>query len=159
MRVLVGILIAGVGVLFGYIVTSVTSWRERQAKRKLLLATLKYELRRVKATFPAYQRDQVFHRDPLRLTSLDELINGGTLSYRKDAVFLRELLLFRVAITRYNDFVSITNLIQNFATMPDDVHEQIFNHIAEYHQLVRDLKAQLLAVLPSDVREIGQHDA
>lgn len=156
MKILLGILLAGVGALFGYFGTLVLGWQEKRAKRKLLISMLKYELRRIKDTFPSYESDRVFHRDPLRFSSLDELTVGDALSYRKDGELLRELLFLRVAVARYNDFVAVSNLTQNFGNMPDNVHREIFDNIAEYHRLVRELKPRVLNALPDDVQEIGE---
>lgn len=155
MKTSLGILLTGVGALFGYIGTRLLGWQEKRAKRRLLIAMLKYELRRIKGTFPSYESDRVFHRDPLRFLNLDELALGNSLSYRKDGKLLRELLFLRVAVARYNDFVAVSNLIQNFGNMPDTIHREIFDQIAEYHRLVRDIKSRVLDALPENVQEIG----
>jgi len=35
------------------------------------------------------------------------------------------------------------------------VHREVFNIIAEYHGLVREIKARILPLLPQDVPEVG----
>ena len=155
MEIVLGVLLTGLGALLGYLGSQVVGWQEKRAKRTLLTAMLRYELRRIKDTYPLYKADQVFHRDPLRFSSLDELALGNVLTYRKDDELIRELLLLRIALARYNDFVSVSNLTQNFHDMPDEVHEEVFRIGEEYHRLVRELKWRVLKALPKYVGEIG----
>jgi hypothetical protein len=154
----VDILLVVVGALLGYLSAKAIGWQENRERRNLLLSTLKYELRRIKESFPAYDASRVFHRYPLRFATLDQLVQGNVLSYRKDGALLRELLLLRVVLAQYNDFVLVSNLTQNFGNMPDDVHREVFDIISGHHHLLREAKAQVLRALPSDVTEVGGYD-
>lgn len=160
MEIVVGVLLAGVAAFFGYMGSRLEKRQETAAKRALLLSMLKYELRRVKSSFPDYDPNRSFHRDPLRLASLDTLLDGETLSYKREAELIRDLLLFRIVLAKYNDFVAVTNLAQATTGLPDTIHKQLFSLMAKHHALVRRMKDRVAGHL-SDVVEIahvgGEH--
>lgn len=155
MDIVTAILLVVLGAILGYLATKLSDWQENSSRRKLLIGMFKYELRRVKKQFPPYDTMRVFHRDPLRFASMDKLLDSDCLSYKKDSRLVQELLFFRIAVTRYNDFISVSNYTQNYGNMSDDVHREVFNIIAEYHGLVREIKARILPLLPQDVPEAG----
>lgn len=155
MDIVTAILLVVLGAILGYLATKLTGWEENSSRRKLLIGMFKYELRRVKDQFPPYDTTRVFHRDPLRFASIDKLLDSDCLSYKNDSRLVQELLFFRIAVTRYNDFISVSNYTQNYGNMPHDVHREVFNIIAEYHGLVREIKARILPLLPQDVPEAG----
>jgi hypothetical protein len=155
MDIVTAILLVVLGAILGYLATRLSGWQENSSRRQLLIGMLKYELRRVKDQFPAYDAARVFHRDPLRFASIDKLLDRNCLSYHNDGRLVQELLFFRIAVTRYNDFIAVSNHTQNYGNMPNDVHREVFNIIAEYHGLVREIKARILPLLPQDVPEVG----
>lgn len=155
MDIVAAILLVVLGAILGYLATRLSGWQENSSRRQLLIGMLKYELRRVKDQFPAYDATRVFHRDPLRFASIDKLLARDCLSYKNDGRLVQELLFFRIAVTRYNDFISVSNYTQNYGNMPNDVHREVFNIIAEYHGLVREIKSRILPLLPQNVPEVG----
>lgn len=155
MDIITAILLVVLGAILGYLATRLSGWQENSSRRQLLMGMLKYELRRVKDQFPAYDATRVFHRDPLRFASIEKLLDRDCLSYKNDGRLVQELLFFRIAITRYNDFISVSNYTQSYGNMPNDVHREVFNIIAEYHGLVREIKARVLPLLPQDLPEVG----
>lgn len=155
MDIVTAILLVVLGAILGYFATRLSGWQENSSRRKLLIGMLKYELRRVKDQFPAYDATRVFHRDPLRFASIDKLLDRDCLSYKNDGRLVQELLFLRIAVTRYNDFISVSNYTQNYGNMPNDVHREVFNIIAEYHGLVCEIKARIVPLLPQDVPEVG----
>lgn len=155
MDIVTATLLVVLGAILGYLGTKLSAWQENSSRRHLLIGMLKYELRRVKDQFPPYDTTRVFHRDPLRFASIDKLLDSECLSYKNDSRLVQELLFFRIAVTRYNDFISVSNVTQNYGNMPNDVHREVFDIIANYHGLVREIKARILPLLPEDVPEIG----
>lgn len=155
MDIVTAILLVVLGAILGYLASKLSGWQENSSRRQLLIGMLKYELRRVKDQFPPYDTTRVFHRDPLRFASIDKLLDGECLSYKNDGHLIQELLFFRIAVTRYNDFISVSNYTQNYGNMPNDVHREVFDIIANYHSLVREIKARIVPLLPQDVIEVG----
>ena len=153
MEVVTGVLLVILGAVLGYVATRLSSWQESRSRHDLLVGMLKYELRRVKDQFPAYDAGQVFHRDPLRFASVEKLLEA--LSYKHDGKLIQELLFFRIAVDRYNDFVSVSNYTQSCGSMSNDMRREVFNIISEYHLLVREVKARIVPLLPNDILEVG----
>jgi hypothetical protein len=155
LEILTNILLVGLGAVLGYFGTSIATLQENRARRKLLIGMLKYELRRVTNQFPQYDASRTFHRDPLRFASVDKLVDGDCLNYFRDSQLIQELLLFRNAVARYNDIVSVTNYTQNYGNMPDDMHREVFDIVGDYHSLIREVKERIIALLPGDVEDIS----
>jgi hypothetical protein len=114
------------GALFGYAFAVYQRWRESVAERKALLALLRDELARIGGQLQPYDVGKAFYQDPIRLSALDQILNGRTLSYRKEPELMSWLLSLRVTISKYNDFVAMANLAQNVAAIPDTAHAQMY---------------------------------
>ncbi|UJJ60001.1 hypothetical protein [Rhodanobacter denitrificans] len=137
MEVVGSVSLVVLGAILGFVATKLSSWQESRSRRNLLIGMFKYELRRVKNEFPTYDESLVFHRDTLRFASIEKLIEGNCLSYKREGKLIQELLFFRIAVARYNDFVSVSNYTQNCGSMSNEAHREVFNIIADYHILVR----------------------
>jgi hypothetical protein len=133
-KVVVGLGSALFGASCGYGFARYQDALDLRARRRVLATSLAHELTFIDQRPPPYHAVQVFYRDPVRLATLDHLLDGRTLDSRKHADAVRALLVLSAAIARYNDLVKITNLAQSTAALPNSTHRQMFQALVERHR-------------------------
>ncbi len=132
----------------GYGISQHQKEKEIAAKREALSQALLLQLSLIGETVPPYDGTQAFYRDPIHLTALPPLLDGGTLEYRSHGALITALLLLQASIAKYNDFVQTTNLTQNRALAPDSIHEKMYADMVRRHRLVLMARAAVLKYLP-----------
>lgn len=138
---------AFLGALFGYWFAVHQLDQETQARRDALLKLLQNELSQIGGSMQPYDAAKAFYRDPLRLNAPTRLLDGETLEYRKDARLIELLLNLNVAISRYNDFVQMTNLAQAMIPVPDNIHTQWYRDVQQRLTAVVTVRDEILKEL------------
>jgi hypothetical protein len=150
LNTLVGAVIGSIfGGVVGYSISHYQKTRDTVAKREALSRALQVELSLIGDTMPPYDVTQAFYRDPIRLSALPLLLDGGTLEYRSHDDLIRSLLLLQASVAKYNDFVQTTNLAQSVAPVPDSAHAKMYADMVQRHQLVLVARAEVLKYLPA----------
>ena len=145
-RPVVGLILSAlVGAAFGYGAAVIQSAQEAAAKQDVLIHALVDELKTISESVPPYQVEKAFYRDPIRLSSPALLLNGEVLDYKSHASIIRLLLQLHVSISKYNDFVQITNAAQAAVLpIPDNIHGTWYTTMKDLHAAVTQTKNQLL---------------
>ena len=141
---------AFLGALFGYWFSIQQLAQETQARRNALTELLQNELKQITGSLQRYDAAKAFYRDPFRLNALPRLLDGETLGFRRDARLIELLLNLNVAISRYNDFVQMTNLAQATIVVPDNVHSQ-------WYATVQERLAAVVAVRDEIFKELSRN--
>lgn len=113
-----------------------------------MLNILHNELTFIKESVQPYNANKVIYQDPIRLSAPTRLLDGEILDYNIHGSLIVSLLKFQVAVTKYNDFIQITNSIQNIPTISDKAHKQIYENILRLHGDVYITKEEVLNSIP-----------
>ena len=138
---------AFLGAFFGYLFTFLLQAQEISTKREVLFSLLRDELPKIASTVPPYDPGKAFYRDPIRIQALALLLDGQTLDYSKAPDIARRLLILQVDLTKYNDFVLLTNQAQANREIPDSLHEQWYRIMAERHATLVAIRDEVLKVI------------
>ncbi len=135
------------GALFAYWFALHQRKQESVARCAELLKLLSSELRAIGGQLTPYDVAKAIYRDPIRLSAPGNLLDGNTLTYKANAALIQTLQQFQVAVSKYNDFVHVTNQAQAVCAVPDHIHQQWFAEIAAHNQNVITSRDQLLGHL------------
>jgi hypothetical protein len=138
---------AFLGGLLGYVFVLFQDQQATAARRTMLKSVLRDELGLINPAPLVYDVTQVIYRDPIRLETLNALLDGTTLDYRSHQPLASALLRFRAIITTWNDFVVVTNLAQSVAALPDSGHRQMFDQLSRRHSSLIEAVTQLQPLL------------
>ena len=122
---------AALGAVFGYGVAVFQQNQAAGAKREVLFHILREELKAIPADVPPYDVKKAIYRDPIRPAVLPLLLDGQSLDYPEHGRLLHALLDLHIAISKYNDFVAVTNSAQATTPVPDSVHRQWYETMKE----------------------------
>ena len=135
------------GALFAYWFALHQRKQESVARRAELLKLLGSELRTIGGQLAPYDVAKAIYRDPIRLSAPSNLLDGNTLTYKANAALIQMLQQLQVAVSKYNDFVHVTNQAQAACVVPDHIHAQWFSEITAHNQNVIASRGQLLGHL------------
>jgi len=121
------------GAAFGYGFARYLGLQNTKARRKFLVDLLREELARIDTQLQPYVAARVIYQDPIYLVALDQLLSGNVIDPAHEPGLVRRLIDLKVALTRYNDFVGVTNEAQATTALSDQAHRQIYTRMAERH--------------------------
>ena len=137
------------GAAFGYGFARYLGAQTTKARRKFLIDLLREELSRIDTELQPYVAARVIYQDPIYLVALDQLLSGNVVDPAREPEVVRRLIDLKVALTRYNDFVNVTNEAQATTVLTDQAHRQIYTRMAERHaQVVKAKDAVEVALGP-----------
>jgi len=120
---------------------------EKEQKTHTMISLLQDELGLIQDQFPPYNRKLTIYRDPITMEALSPLIDGDLLEYSKNAQLIRELLQLRLALSKYDDFIRMTNFAQSIVPIPDNTHARWYTITKERFQGVIQAKKAILGEL------------
>ena len=157
--ILVAILSALVGALAIYRLEVKRRRLELEAKRDVLLWALRDDMARIGAAVAPYSVGSVHYQDLIVLQGPGRLLDGEVLEYRTHSDLIERLHTLNVALTKHNELVRITNLVQNQQGLPDNIHRQMYDLAVDRHSLVvaakSDILVELSKLLGPNLSQIG----
>jgi len=121
------------GAAFGYGFARFLGTQNAKARRKFLLDLLREELARIDMRLQTYVAARVIYQDAIYLVALDQLLSGNVIDPAREPEFVRRLVDLKIALTRYNDFVTVANETQATTAISDHAHRQIYDRMSERH--------------------------
>jgi hypothetical protein len=137
------------GAAFGYGFARYLGSQNTRARRKFLIDLLREELAHIDTELQPYVAARVIYQDPIYLVALDQLLSGNVVDPAREPDVVRQLIDLKVALTRYNDFVGVTNEAQATTALSDQAHRQIYTRMAERHGDVVKAKERVEKALGS----------
>lgn len=137
------------GAAFGYGFARYLGSQNARARRKFLMDLLREELAHIDSELQPYVAARVIYQDPIYLVALDQLLSGNVVDPAREPDLVRRLIDLKVALTRYNDFVGVTNEAQATTALSDQAHRQIYTRMAERHGDVVKAKERVEKALGS----------
>ncbi len=116
-------------------------------KRKAIAEILAVELTAIPKSIPEYESNRAFYRDPIYIPSAPLLLDGQLLNYSKHKALVTALLHLQVALSKHNEFVSMTNNAQTDKSIPLSVYESWYVTIKQLHAAVVESKAEVITAL------------
>jgi hypothetical protein len=143
------LLVAGAAIagLIGLGFTILQAKRDSEIRRRELTKMLATELAFIDAATPVYEIGKVIYRDPIRVQALDLLLDGRTMSFKRQLDLLNGLIRLRGLLARYNDFINVTNIVQAGPAMPDSAHRQIYDTVVHHHREIITCRDDLMRLL------------
>ena len=137
------------GAAFGYGFARYLGAQTTRARRKFLLNLLREELSRIETDLQPYVAARVIYQDPTYLVALDQLLSGNVVDPAREPELVRRLIDLKIALARYNDFISVTNEAQATTVLTDQAHRQIYTRMTERHaQVIKAKDAVEVALGP-----------
>jgi len=124
--------------------------QEAIARKNVILKLLRKELGHIGDIIQPYDVNKGFYRDPIRLSAPTRLLDGDILEFRTNLHLIELLLMLQVAISRYNDFVSMTNMAQASVAIQDNTHAQWYNDVKNRFQAITSVRNEIIEYVGSE---------
>ncbi len=140
------------GALFGYVGTILFDRRETQARRDVLVRSLREEIEP--------WRKEHFYRfvigianwvDPIPLASIDHLLDGHVLDARDDADLIVWLVRLRRRTDQHNEYCRVHN--ETHYTMQHEIDQR-----SHHHRVAQDSYIRWLVVRDDVIKELDRKD-
>ena len=147
---------AFLGALLGYAFSRYQRTKEQKIKQAVLLAHLARELSLLGEDAAPTDQRVLSLRVPLRVNVLPRLLDGDLLGYREHGTLLDHLIVLEQMISKYNDWVLLTNEAQTLGRRSPAEVAQMQHTAGEMAHMIGILRGTILALIGISESQVGR---